>query len=157
MVDLELPVETDEGIKTVTLRVDNSVPAHKNKEFFTGFCYMMATANKKESLDKMEMWILRQACKNHNIYPNELYHAYWEAIGDEFVSKEGIEFKNLFKYVKKHRANTYKVPPEPETMQEYQERIVSGGAENIRKLKERGPKSLGSLMPEYRKNNDSRF
>lgn len=121
-IQIKLPVQTENGLKTATMSVDNSVPVHKNREFAKGIAYMIATFNKQESPSEIDIWMLVESCKHHKVKPKELYDAFFEASGDEFLPKTGMEFRHLFKFIKKKREGTYTPPTDGETMFEYQKR-----------------------------------
>lgn len=103
------------------MTVNNDIPVHENQEFAKGFFYMIAVANGKENLSQLEKWMWLEAFQKHDVKPIEVYNAFWEAFGDQYVGKDGIEFKHIWKHIKEHRAKCY-IPPEPyQTKEEYLE------------------------------------
>lgn len=120
VIKIKLPAP--DGKQTAVMKVDNTVPVHNNEEFAKGLFAMIAIANGQEKLNTAEQWMLLEACERHHVMPIEIYEAFWEAYGDEYVGKDGIQFKHLWKHIKKRRASCYRLPEQPETMEEYQQR-----------------------------------
>lgn len=84
--------------------IDNTVPAHNNKDFMTGFSHMLLSSRKKsEWSNSHEFPMIREAAKQNEVTCKELYNAFWKAYSDQYTPASGIEWRHLWKHIEKMR------------------------------------------------------
>lgn len=96
------PTGESAGLKKI--KFDNTIPAHKNKQFMAGFTMMMlAGSGKAEFTNNYEVSLLKEAFRRHEVKPSEAVEAFWKAYGDPYVKAGEIKFRHLWKYIEEIR------------------------------------------------------
>lgn len=90
--------------KISSFRIDNSVPAWKNKDFMAGFSHMLLSSRRQSQWNNdHEFAMIREAARNQGVTCRELYEAFWRAYSDHYTPASGIEWRHLWKHIEEMR------------------------------------------------------
>ncbi len=97
-----LKASSIDEVETIIQANQNSL-AHANKNFMVGFIDLLSGSRGGVQINKLEAILIRKAFERNSITVQEAYDAFWDAYGNEFVGRDGIQFRHLWAYISEKR------------------------------------------------------
>lgn len=104
-INLMMPDPDNDRLTKMT--VDDSIPAHKQKSFFTAFMSLIQQT-RKDVMTTTEHQMILYAMRRHDCRPSQCVAAFWDAFDDPYVPATGVEWRHIRKKMKVNDdGNTY--------------------------------------------------